>query len=69
VSDFHGLNTQYYKDLEEETKSLETTILSGRINDLAEYKRLVGRLSGLNYALDRHKQLIALAENSLYDRS
>jgi hypothetical protein len=59
---FSGLNKQFHKELEEEIKALDKTILNGNLSAYDEYKRLVGKRNGLMYALERHKELITLLE-------
>ncbi len=67
MSEFIGLNKEFYRELQEEIDSAKIAIMSGRISSFDEYKRLVGRLSGLEFALDRHKQLTLNLEEALLD--
>lgn len=67
MSEFIGLNKEFYRELQEEIDSLHIAILSGRAATFEEYKRMVGRLSGLEFALDRHKHLVTNLEEARYD--
>ena len=62
MSIFEGINNRFYADMQEELYSIETAVLNGNISDFSEYKRLIGKRSGLLQALDRHKELIYLME-------
>ena len=62
MSIFEGINNRFYADMQEELYSIETVVLNGNISDFSEYKRLIGKRSGLLQALDRHKELISLME-------
>lgn len=64
MNQFQGLNDRFYKELNEEILVIATAICGGNIPSFEEYKRLTGRLDGLQYALDRHKELITLMEQA-----
>jgi len=64
VSMFIGLNERFYKELDEEIAAIHFTFSAGNVASFEEYKRLVGKLSGLKYALDRHKELITLMKEA-----
>lgn len=64
MSLFEGFNKRFHDELKEEIQSVETVILAGNLQDLAEYKRLVGKRLGLVQALERHKELLTLMDQA-----
>jgi hypothetical protein len=64
MSQFIGLNNQFYKEIEEEIDAIRQTLCSGALSSFEEYKRLTGKLAGLAYALNRHKELISLMKEA-----
>ena len=59
---FAGLNNQLHKEMEAEIAQLEKVILNGNIASMEEYKRIVGRRTGILLVVTRHKELISLLE-------
>jgi hypothetical protein len=68
MSYFEGFNKQYQKELQERIDDLVSTVCNGNFTSLDEYKLIVGKLSGTQFALDRHRELISLMENYDDDR-
>ena len=64
MSQFEGFNRRYQAELVEEIQAIDTAILGGNVAAFEEYRRLIGKRSGLVYALERHKELITLMENA-----
>lgn len=64
MSLFEGFNRRYQAELVEEIQAIDGALHTGNVADFAEYKRLIGKRSGLVYALDRHKELITLMEQA-----
>jgi hypothetical protein len=59
---FAGLNNQLHKEMEAEIAQLEKVLLNGNISSMEEYKRIVGRRTGILLVVTRHKELISLLE-------
>jgi hypothetical protein len=64
MSMFDGFNARYHKEMREEIEALTDAICGGNANDFAEYRRMVGKLNGLKYALERHVELLTLMEQA-----
>lgn len=62
MSIFEGINKQFYADIQETIDAIDQAIFNGNLADFSEYKRLVGKRSGLIQAVNRHKELISLME-------
>lgn len=60
---FHGFTEHYAKEMDERRKSLEEVLLNGNFDKLEDYKRVVGERKGILFALERHRELVALMEN------
>lgn len=63
MSDFAGITKQFHKEMQEEIENLSHVLIYGNLASFEEYKHVVGRRWGLERALERHKELIALMEN------
>jgi hypothetical protein len=61
---FQGLNEYYHKELEESVDALVATVKYGHVKSMEEYNLIVGKIIGLEQAIERHKTLLANMEKS-----